>query len=40
MARTIRTAVHRSRDTLLADTIGALSLVVLLFVGLSLPGLV
>ena len=37
MVETIRTAVTRSPETLLADTIGALSLVVMLFVGLSLP---
>ena len=36
----IRSAVRRSQDTLVMDSIGALSLVVMLFVGLHLPGLV
>jgi len=39
MARDIRRAIDRSRDTILQDAIGALSLLVILFVGLSLPGL-
>ena len=40
MAKDIKTAIHRSRDTLLADAIGAASLVVMLFVGLSLPAMI
>ncbi len=39
MAREIRTMIERSRDTLVSDAIGALSLVVMLVAGLSLPGL-
>ena len=35
----IRTAAHRSKHTLLADCIGALSLIVMLVVGLHLPAL-
>ncbi|WP_281253231.1 hypothetical protein [Puniceibacterium sediminis] len=33
----IRTAIHRSQETLLPDAIGALSLIVMLVVGLHLP---
>lgn len=40
MAKDIKTAIHRSRETLLADAIGAASLVVMLFVGLSLPAMI
>lgn len=40
MAKDIRHAIARSRDTLLQDAVGALSLLVILFVGLCLPGLV
>ncbi|SHE53326.1 hypothetical protein SAMN05444339_101643 [Loktanella atrilutea] len=40
MAKDIKTAIHRSRETLLADAIGAASLVVMLFVGLSLPAVI
>lgn len=40
MTQQIRTAFTESRETLLKDAIGAASLVVLLVVGLSLPGLV
>jgi hypothetical protein len=39
MAKDIRTMIERSRDTLVSDAIGALSLVVMLVAGLSLPGL-
>ncbi len=35
----IRTAAQRSRETLLADALGALSLIVMLFAALHLPGL-
>jgi len=36
----IKTVIRRSSDTILQDTIGAASLVVMLLVGLSLPGLI
>ena len=39
MTRQIRSAVRRSHDTLIADMLGALSLVVMLFVGLNLPAI-
>lgn len=39
MAKDIKTAIYRSRDTIISDAIGAISLLVILFVGLSLPGL-
>lgn len=37
MFRQIKTVVERSRDTLLADAIGATALMVILIVGLHLP---
>ena len=40
MAQDIKNAIHRSRETLLADAIGLASLVVMLFVGLSLPAMI
>ncbi len=40
MARDLKHAIDRSRDTLVGDAIGAVSLLVLLVFGLSLPGLV
>ncbi|EAR50948.1 hypothetical protein OG2516_03068 [Oceanicola granulosus HTCC2516] len=40
MAKDLKRAVFHSRDTLLADSLGAASLMVILFVALSLPGLV
>ncbi len=40
MAKEIKSVIARSRDTIVADAIGAVSLVVILFVGLSLPGMV
>ena len=40
MAKEIKTVIHRSGDTILADALGAVSLVVMLFVGLSLPGMI
>lgn len=40
MVKDIATALHGARDTLLADVAGAVALVVLLFGGLTLPGLV
>lgn len=39
MRKEIRTAIQRSRETLLSDMVGAACLIVMLFVGLSLPGL-
>ena len=39
MTRQIRSAVRRSQDTLIGDMLGALSLVVMLFVGLNLPAI-
>ena len=40
MAQELKSVIARSRDTLLGDVLGVVSLVVMLFVGLSLPGLV
>ncbi|MFQ6547917.1 hypothetical protein AADZ90_008155 [Aestuariibius sp. 2305UL40-4] len=40
MAKEIKTALARSRSTIVGDAVGAVSLVVMLFVGLSLPGLI
>jgi hypothetical protein len=40
MANDIKSVIERSGETLLADALGAVSLLVMLFVGLSLPGLV
>ncbi|WP_341213143.1 hypothetical protein [uncultured Limimaricola sp.] len=40
MARELKLVVNRSRDTLVADALGAASLMILLFVGLWLPGLI
>ena len=40
MARELKLVVNRSRDTLVADALGAASLLVLLYVGLWLPGLI
>ncbi len=40
MAKIIKAAVQRSQDTLLADALGCAALVVLLFAGLYVPGLV
>ena len=40
MAKQIKTAIDRSSDTILADAIGLAALVVMLFVGLSLPGMI
>ena len=39
MAKEIKASITRSRDTILGDMIGALSLIVLLYTGLCLPGL-
>ena len=40
MAKEIKTVIDRSGDTILADALGVVSLVVMLFVGLSLPGMI
>ncbi|GAD56563.1 MAG: hypothetical protein ACJASC_002017 [Limimaricola cinnabarinus] len=40
MAQELKLVMHRSRDTLVADALGAASLMLLLFVGLWLPGLI
>ena len=37
MIRDIKEALHRSEETLLADTIGAAALVVMFVIGLHLP---
>ena len=39
MTQDIRSAIARSRDTLLADALGAVALLVILIGGLSLPSL-
>ena len=39
MAKEIRQVIARSSDTLIADAVGAVSLMVILFTGLCLPGL-
>ncbi len=39
MAKQLKSALVRSRDTLLADAVGAVALIVLLLGGLSLPSL-
>ena len=39
MAKEIRNVIERSSDTLIADALGAVSLMVILFAGLCLPGL-
>jgi hypothetical protein len=38
MAKQFKTVIIRSQDTLLEDAVGAVALVVMLFVGLSVPG--
>lgn len=40
MAKDITSAITRSQDTIIADAVGAVALLVMLFVGLSLPGMV
>lgn len=39
MAMEIKAVIERSRKTLISDAVGAVSLVVMLVAGLSLPGL-
>ncbi|WP_342075519.1 hypothetical protein [Yoonia sp. SS1-5] len=40
MTQEIKSAFVRSRDTLFVDALGVVALIVMLFVGLSLPGLI
>lgn len=40
MAKEIKSVIVRSQDTIIADALGAAALVVMLFVGLSLPGMI
>ncbi len=40
MTQEIKSIIVRSRETLLADALGVIALMVMLFVGLSLPGLI
>ena len=40
MAKDIKSAIVRSRDTILADALGVVALMVMLFVGLSLPAMI
>ncbi|MEJ6401889.1 hypothetical protein [Yoonia sp. 2307UL14-13] len=40
MAEEIKSVIIRSRNTLFSDALGVLALMVMLFVGLALPGLI
>ncbi len=40
MAKEIKSVVIRFSDTIIGDSLGAVALLVILFVGLSLPGMV
>ena len=40
MAEEIKSVIARSRDTLLADALGVIALMIMLFVGLALPSLI
>lgn len=40
MAKEIKTVMFRSADTIILDAIGVVALGVMLFVGLSLPGMI
>jgi len=40
MAKEIKKVIARSYDTLIADALGVAALGVMLFVGLSLPGMI
>ncbi|WP_255698728.1 hypothetical protein [Yoonia sp. I 8.24] len=40
MAKEIKDVIVRSRDTILADALGVIALMIMLYVGLSLPGLI
>ena len=40
MAKEIKQVIMRSYDTMIADALGVVALGVMLFVGLSLPGMI
>ena len=40
MAKDIKNVITQSRDTLIADALGCAALLVMLFVGLSLPAMI
>lgn len=40
MAEELKSVIVRSRDTLLSDALGVVALMVMLFVGLSLPAMI
>ena len=40
MAQEIKSIINRSRDTIISDALGVVALMVMLFVGLALPGLI
>lgn len=40
MAQEIKSVIARSQGTLVSDALGLVALIVMLFVGLSLPGLI
>ena len=40
MAKDIKNVISQSRDTLLSDALGCAALLVMLFVGLSLPAMI
>ncbi len=40
MMKEIKSVIERSRDTIAADALGVASLMVMLIVGLALPGLI
>ncbi|MEL6682566.1 MAG: hypothetical protein AAFQ09_07960 [Pseudomonadota bacterium] len=40
MAEEIKSIIHRSRETLLVDALGVAALMIMLVVGLALPGLI
>ena len=40
MTKQIKDVIVRSRDTILSDALGVVALMIMLFVGLSLPGLI
>ena len=40
MAQEIRSAMIRSRTTILSDALGVAAIAIMLFVGLSLPGMI
>mgnify|MGYP001804610975 CR=1 FL=1 len=40
MAEEIKSVIVRSRDTIIADALGVAALMVMLVVGLALPGLI